>query len=80
MWGMGSSEGRKSRIPQVIGGFGSAVALVLFLALTLMFPAPLDWAFEQGGKAPMLIGIVGVAFMAGAYWAFERAATKMLQR
>jgi hypothetical protein len=68
------------RLPQVVGGIGAALALVLYLALTLSFPQLADWAFAQRGKAPMLVGLLGIAFMAGGYCCGQRVTSRLVRR
>lgn len=70
----------RSWLPRFVGGVGATLALVLFLALTLLFPQVPDALFKEGGKAPVLLGIVGVAFMAGGYWSFEAITAKLVGR
>lgn len=69
-----------SWLPRIAGAVGAALALVGFLALVLFFPEPADYLFDQGGKAPLLLGLVGVGAMAGAYWGCERLASRLTRR
>lgn len=75
-----SMSSRPSRLPRVLGIFGAVLGLVLYLALILMFPEVPDVLFEEGGKAPLLLGIVGVALMAGGYWSFEALTSQLVGR
>ncbi len=62
--------------PKVVAIGAATVALFGYGALLLLVPAILDWAFAQGGKAPMLVVVVGAVVVVGTFLAVEKVAMK----
>jgi hypothetical protein len=77
---MPDGANRGGWLPKLMGGVGATLALVAFLALTLLFPQLADALFDEGGKAPLLLGILGVGSMAVGYWSFEWIASRLARR
>ena len=67
-------------LPRMLGGVAALVALVAYGFGLFFVPSVLDWAFDQGGKAPLLIAVVGAAVTIGTYLGVERIATRALAR
>jgi len=67
-------------LPRVLGGVAALVALVAYGFGLFFVPSVLDWAFDQGGKAPLLIAVVGAAVTIGTYLGVERIAIRALAR
>jgi len=69
-----------SLLPRVLGGVAAVLTLAAYGAALFLVPEVLDWAFEEGGKAPMLVAVVGAAVTIGAYLGVEKLATNKLAR
>lgn len=66
-------------LPRILGAGAAIVALAGYGLMLFAFPEVLDWAFDQGGKAPMLVAVVGAAITMGAYVAVEKIVSKVQQ-
>lgn len=71
---------RASVLPRVLGGVAAVAALLAYGLGLFLIPQVLDWAFDQGGKAPLLIAVIGAAFTIGVYVGVEKLASKALAR
>lgn len=65
-------------LPRVLGVVAALVALAAYGLGLFFVPSVLDWAFEQGGKAPLLVAVLGAAVTVGAYLGVEKIATRAL--
>lgn len=74
------NAGRPSRLPKMAGGAAAFLALVGYGCALFFIPQVLDWAFDEGGKAPMLVAVVGAAVTIGTFFGAERLTAKLMAR
>ncbi|MGE0784843.1 MAG: hypothetical protein AB7S26_04070 [Sandaracinaceae bacterium] len=63
------------RRARAIAVVAATAALAAYGALLFFVPAILDWAFDQGGKAPMLVAVIGAALVVGTFLGVEKLAS-----
>jgi len=74
------SPSRARLVPRVLGAVAAVVVLALYGVGLFFVPGVLDWAFSEGGKAPMLVAVIGAALTMGAYFGVETLAARALAR
>lgn len=67
---------RSSLLPRAVGVVVGAGLLAAYLGGTLLLGL-MDAAFDYGGKAPMLLVVVGAALAMAGYWGGESAVRRL---
>lgn len=75
-----SPADRARLLPRLAGGAAGVVALIAYGLGLFLVPSVLDWAFDEGGKAPMLVAVIGAAVTIGAYLGVEKLTARALAR
>ena len=58
--------------PRLVASVAATATLLGYGVLLFLVPSILDWAFAQGGKAPMLVAVVGAALVIGTFLGVEK--------